>query len=112
MKKLAFVSLFSVLLACASGCNSLAYRFASPEVKKDFGATPGPYPAARHDGKGIAECLWGLVGPDPEARVWAGAFLTILLVCFPLDFVVDTLCLPYDVFQIAKDDETSQRRPW
>lgn len=91
----------AILMMCiffAIGCASVSYRLDSSSMPE---ISSGPYPGTRLDinlmeeaFKGEIESSHSLIDP----LVFAG-FLTDV----PLSFLVDTIFLPYDVFQIGKD---------
>lgn len=93
-----------------SGCNSIAYRRATPEQRANFLARPGPYPAVRHDAYGAGMGLAEMVGGGPLGLVFGAAYLPIALGCLPFDAVVDTVCLPYDCFQIGNTNFAALRQ--
>ena len=87
-KKGIAVVAISVFLFYLAGCSSIYYR------RNYYGTLPGIYPAVRD---GIAELSRGSgdwMGILPE---WFYDAATVI--GLPFSFVLDTLCLPYDVFK-------------
>lgn len=94
MKKICTV-LTICLFFC--GCASVAYRADSSSIPE---ISPGIYPGVRaginfmkDSAKGDIESSHSIVDP-------------IIFLAFipdvPLSFLIDTICLPYDIFQIGK----------
>jgi len=79
-----------------SGCYGTAMRFAFPEEK------PRLYAGTQFD-------IYSLTEDDLNGCVATKVFY---LITIPIDFVIDTILLPYDYYQTVNQlDETESKEP-
>jgi len=90
MKSLSQKLLILLLLLGISGCNSIGLR----KSHKTYGSVYLPTSVSFHAAKGLSSS-------NPDEQV-VGVLGTISL---PLDLIVDTVCLPYDVYNINKSSK-------
>ena len=82
-----------------SGCSSLSYR-----TSKNNAISPGPYPGVRTDVEELGDSR-----EDGEMESMADPIYNMVAFFdLPFSFIADTLCLPYDVFQVDKVEENSE----
>jgi uncharacterized protein YceK len=118
MKKVLQNIAAALVAASVSGCGTMM----RPVMKEDNNVRV--YPATRFDGEFIGAAVVGkpVLGMDSEGGweplnrvVWSSAQLVCGLVDLPISLVIDTVCLPYDLWtrkdNIANPTSEGIRRP-
>ena len=83
-----------------AGCASIVYRVGIPTDKGRYaflGVTPGIYPGVRADTNVLKDITTGKSEALPRAIMFLPTFIDIFL-----SFTLDTITLPYDIFQIGR----------
>ena len=102
MKKIYINLLLSVLIIpFFTGCASLSYRMNPSEY--DHYIEPGVYPGVRLDSDNIEN---NSTYKSTASNKYPQPLISgISIFDLPLSFILDTVCLPYDMFQSNKNKE-------
>jgi uncharacterized protein YceK len=103
VKKTGVMVLCVVVVGCLSGCMSSSYhvmQFRDSAVIHEM-ATPGPYPGTRYE----INSVWGTItqgcAESQAVLLWLSPLFVLDL---PLNIALDTVFLPYDIFQTPSRD--------
>ena len=101
---MAIVAVAIGIATCAAGCATVATRHPKGGMAE---TRPALYPATQTD-------VWIMTGHDPLS---AGAskcnptplFFFAGLIDLPFSLLIDTVCLPYDLWRLATSDDRPQK---
>ena len=109
MKRTMATILLTSAIASASGCCSVSMRN-YPYPEKD-GPVRYVYPGASIDLEGIASPFTKQPPNDSMATQLNCLFIPFALIDLPFSFVLDTLCLTYDIYKVTAGGMTRRGVP-
>jgi len=97
MEKKKYIAIIVILISLLylTGCASIDYRTGRPA----YHVSPGTYPGVRND---IAQLSRG--GSDSMGMVPGWVYNTVAIIDLPFSFILDTLCLPYDISHVDRQN--------